>query len=287
MGQHCGNIGNMRTALIFTQNLLLVWYIISLISMAGAGCNSVEIQSSWIDHNIAIDGVRGSDWDGVMLKIDNEPVGIGFQNDSDYIYLLLTTYDQSLQRQIFSGGFTVWFDRDGGDEKTFGIHFPLSPAQRDISERPELREGKFPEENTPLDKIPFNTAEMEITGPSGDKKQRVNVNQLKRIEAKIDISSGYLTYELKVPLMDGGSDSYAIGTPAGATVGIGIEITGRSRERNSEFERRRRDADEPLGGREDIGMGRSGASDRVSRTSVGQTEPLSFWAKVKLAVKGS
>jgi hypothetical protein len=282
-----GNMSNTRSAPIYAQNLLVVWCIISLIYMAGAGCNSVEIQSSWINHNIAIDGVRGSDWDGVMLKIDNEPVGVGFQNDSDYIYLLLTTYDQSLQRQIISGGFTVWFDRNGGDEKTFGIHFPLSPAQRDFSKRPELREGKFPEENTPLDEIPFSTAEMEITGPSGDKKQRVNINQLKQIEAKIDISNGYLTYELKVPLTDNGSDPYVIGTPAGATVGIGIETAGRSRERNSEFERRRRDAEEPLGGTEDVGMGRGGASDRVSRSGVGQTEPLSFWAKVKLAVKGS
>jgi hypothetical protein len=265
-----------------TANPFVVRCIILLISMSGIACNAVEIDSSWVDHRIAIDGVRGSDWDGVMLKINNQPVAIGFQNDSNYLYLLFSTYDQSLLRQLFWGGLTIWFDSGGGGDKIFGIHFPLMAGQRELLERPEMKEGDMLDEGDRLEKIPFNVTDMEITGPLEDKKERVNINQVKEIQAKISIANGNLIYELRVPFKGNESNPYFIGTQVGSTIGISIETADRSRERTTEFERRRGDAEElPAGLREGgAGMGDGGAPGGGV-----QTEPLSFRAKIKLAVK--
>jgi hypothetical protein len=264
------------------QYLLILRMIVPLLLLIIVGCNTVEIDSTWVNHNIIVDGLRGSDWDGVMLKINDQPVGIGVQNDDDYIYLLFTTYDRNLQRDIFIGGLTIWFDSSGSDNKIFGIHFPLMADQKKLSEVPGMKEGKLPDEGERFEKIPFNVTDMEITGRTGESKLRVNVNQLKQIEAKIDASDGSLTYELRVPFKDAGLDPYFIGTKAGKTIGIGIETAEREKDYSSDFERHRRDAEELPPGLRNDGADNS-ERDMPYRTE--QKEPLRFWAKVKLATK--
>jgi hypothetical protein len=274
----------MRMEAKSVQNRFVIRCIVVFIFIFIAGCNAVEIESIWVDHKITVDGLRGSDWDGVMLKINDQPVGVGFQNDDDYLYLLFTTYDRDLQREILIGGLTIWFDSSGGDDKIFGIHFPLTTEQKKLSETPGLEEEKFQDEGARFEKTQFNVTDMDITGPSREKKQRVNVNQLKQIEAKIDVSGGNLTYELRVPFRDVGLDPYFIGTKAGNTIGVGIETSERLKERPTEFERRRRDAEELPPGLRDGGAGNS---ERETPYGANQKEPMSFWAKIKLAMKRS
>lgn len=268
-----------RSDIIIRKRRILIRYMAGMILLF-AGCGAVEIDSRWIDHKMTIDGRRDNDWEGVMLKINDQPVGIGFRNDDDYLYILMTTYDRDLLREIFKGGLTIWLDSSGGNDQTLGIHYPLMAGHKEQSEQLGMRDGNIRGEFDRLEKIPFNVTDMEITIPSSEKRLRANVNQLKQLGAGMDISGGNLTYELRVPLREMGSEPYFIGTKAGGTIGFGIETSVQIHERPAEFERRRQDAEElPVGLRDDApGMNRS-----VTAGGIEDLKPISFRAKIRLA----
>jgi len=99
-----------------------------------------------------------------------------------------------------------------------------------------------------------------------------------------------VVYELKVPLGDGGSHPFAIGTKAGEKIGVGVEApTMPSPEKLSEG---------MSGGRGEGGgggyggggfgggggRGRRGGGGGGRGSSGSQGEPFKMWAKVQLAV---
>ena len=272
----------------------LVWIAIGLVMVVAAGCGSLQLQSQWRTHAIVIDG-NNDEWGSAMMKIEDKQLMVGLLNDSSYLYLSLVTTDQSIQRQIMFLGLTVWFDYQGGEEKRLGIHFPVgSPMGRFSREGVEggtdERYGGEGQEQEGMqrNRMAFDTTDVEIMGPGEGEHRKVSIIELKELAVKTSILNGRLVYELKVPLADHGLDPYAIGTKAGAMIGVGVE-TGTMPERRPSEEPQGEGADGRRGrgglgggGRRGGGVG-SGYGGARGQSSGQQREPLSIWAKVQLA----
>jgi hypothetical protein len=258
-----------------------VLFILSL-----AGCSSPSVLSSrW----------RGGQQDpshagSYFVKDDNITVSV--ENDAEYLYLSVGVADRMRQRQISFRGLTVWFDRKGGDEKRFGIQYPMAAdMQRGGGRRAEAGEAadtswSFPENIS---------TDLEILGPGEGEHHRMTMAETKGISVTLDHEASTLYYNVKVPLTDNGAHLYGIGASAGAAVGIGVE--------SPEFIRANGDGrgeDDTGGGTPGGGMGRGGrGGGRGGRGGGGGMprgggqdgsrrgpEPLKFWATVTLAPPG-
>ncbi len=249
-----------------------------------AGCGSFELKSHWHPAPIDIDG-RSPDWQNMMTQVEGKQIMVGVANDSNYLYVAFVTDDQSVQRQIMFRGLTVWFDYGGGEDKRFGIKFPTGVQGTDFRRTPEREEGS---DESMRERIPLDTNEAEIIGPTENSQHRVRTSELKQIAMKVDFTEGRLTYGIKVPLIDNGPDPYAIGARMGTVVGVGFETGARIERQRSEEP----GGGEMPGGDEGGGYGRYGGGRRGGRGGFGgggrparsgQQEPLSLWAKVELA----
>src|SRR3954464_3640800 len=83
------------------------------------------IDSHWRDRNVVIDGDNG-EWPGPLVAVEeNHPLLTAVMNDGQYLYLVLSTNDPAVRREIFRQGLIVWFDPSGGDKKHFGVKYPV------------------------------------------------------------------------------------------------------------------------------------------------------------------
>jgi hypothetical protein len=204
------------------------------------GCSSaVQLASSWKQTDIIIDG-KQNDWQGDLYDLKKAKVTIGIRNDEKNLYLCFISTDRSVQRQIMSGGFTVWFDPTGGTDETYGIQFPVGhtmkdggpstsrgnaggapSAMQDLSGdenssdflgndnmMPPMPPGLDTSMHTPrgfaTDKMPslLNSGQSEIKflGPEKKDVQLSTMIELKTIKVQIGITRQAFVYELQVPL---------------------------------------------------------------------------------------
>ena len=253
-----------------------------MVMIAVAGCGSLELKSHWCQQPVTIDG-RTDEWKNAMFQIEDKPWIIGVMNDSAYIYVSFVTTDRAIQRQVMFRGLTLWFDREGGEERRFGVKFPVGVEGMRQREYARDVEGEGLQGDT-LESIPSDTSEAEIFGPTESDHHRVRLAELRQIAVKMDLTEGRLTYELRVPLMDNGPDPYAIGTRIGTEVGVGFETTTRVARQTPGNESGRPEMTGGGIGRGDGRRGRGGYGDGGgSSRSKEAPEPLSFWANVALS----
>ena len=50
-------------------------------------------------------------------------------NDDKYLYLCMTSWDQTITSKIMHMGFTAWFETKIGKGKPMGIHYPIGMAK--------------------------------------------------------------------------------------------------------------------------------------------------------------
>jgi hypothetical protein len=245
--------------------------MLPLLALAAMGCSSSqEIVSRW--------GDRGSPerWSDSTVYLSDQHVAVGVRNDAEYLYLTLVVPDRSRQRQLFGRGMTVWFDYKGGEDRRFGVRYPIGFGAMPMEERPmdgrgagddRWREFRSDSSFTIPEQLP---SEMEIYGPMKGERQRVTTAEGRGVEVTIEERNGTLYYRMQVPLRDNGPHLYAIGTQPGATIGVGIE-NGVPR---GEAMRGGRSGGRGGGGR----MGPPGGFGGGQRL-----EPMNFWTKVKLS----
>jgi len=261
-------------------------FIVLLLGVAGCG-GSAGLTSAWPDTPPPVDGTRNAAWGSVMKVLPEQDMMVGLMNDSAYLYLSMVTDDRTLQRQVLMMGLTAWFDREGGNEKRFGVHYPIggSPPVGGFGRRGggrsegggddtgddtgdddvdagqpggeyggEMRGGEF---RRPT----FDSTEIEIFGPFPGDHERFT-----------------MIYQARIPLRDRGANPYAIGTGPGALIGVGLETGSRPPERGPGTGMAPPDMS-PGGGGGYGGGGRGG----MRLPSGFRTEPLDFWGKVQLA----
>jgi len=100
-----------------------------------ACAHSAQIESSWPDPEITVDGAY-ADWSGRLVRLDDgRSVAVGVANDRANLYLCLVTRDFEIQSMIQRSGLTIWLDPEGGRQKRIGFRIaPLEP--KDIATSP-------------------------------------------------------------------------------------------------------------------------------------------------------
>lgn len=203
--------------------------LLGAMAIGAAGCGSMlSLNSAPVDQEIQVDG-QIDEWAGRMtrLKDSDDDTSIGVMNDAEAVYLSLVTRDRDLIGQIMRRGLQVWFDREGGKRKSFGIHFPLGlgmpgagPTRRG---RPGGgREGVPARDSEAMaERMEAMQTELEILGEDGD-HARLPVEAAPGVEVKLAMSFGELAYEMRVPLRLGATSPYAIEARPGEVIGVAV-----------------------------------------------------------------
>src|SRR5437879_121574 len=89
-----------------------------------AGCGGLQLESGRRDRPIAVDG-KADEWSDSLTVIKDAQIAVGLFNDQDDLYMCISSWNQDVNLQAQNLGLTVWFDAGGGQEKTFGIEYPL------------------------------------------------------------------------------------------------------------------------------------------------------------------
>ncbi len=227
------------------------------------GCSSSpELVSRWQGAES-----RGAD---SSAYIKDQNISLKIQNDNEYLSLTVAMGGQAIQRQIYFQGLTVWFDYRGGEERRFGIRYPLRP-ERSVSEPGRV------EHMLDTTWSPVSSDEIEIFGPLEGEHRMMHMIESRGIDVRIEYRKETVVYRLRVPLMDNGPHLYGIGARAGETIGFGLETSSQVRR------------GEPGGfggggggGRRGGGRGGYGRREFPGRENTGG-EGIKFWAKVRLA----
>ena len=187
--------------------------------------------SHWRTTDITVDGVP-TDWAGPLVSFNDQPVSIAAANDREFLFLILTTSEQSARMQIMRQGLVVWFDPSGGDKKHFGIKFPVGgggPEGTRSGHRsyggapPQGQDSSDDHPQKPPDAQNEPPNRLEIFGPGKDDVRSFTADKTPGIEVKVGQAEGLLTYELKVPLESNDAHPYALNAKPGSAIGVGIE----------------------------------------------------------------
>jgi hypothetical protein len=273
----------------------VVAILIAPVAMVLASKRQV-IDSHWRDRDVAIDGDNG-EWPGPLVPVEeNHPLLTAAMNDGQSLYLVLSTNDATLRRQIFRQGLIVWFDPSGGDKKHFGLKYPVGVPFEEGAGRGGYRRGGYgggrppsdsgsgdPGHSTPSDPDPIDR--LEVYGPDKDDAHSFVTTMAPGIAVKTGNVEGYAVYELKVPLEKSADAPYAVEAKPGAVIGFGLEtpkVEQPSHEgRGGGFG----GMGGGMGGRGGMGGHGGGGGGRGGgeRGGYEPPKPLKLWAEIKLA----
>jgi hypothetical protein len=254
----------------------LVVLVLGLVLSAGIALHgrTPDFQSRWPSRDIIVDGVD-DEWD-VLARVGKVPISAAFANDGSDLFVCLVTSDPGARMQMLRGALVVWFDSGGGKKKRLGVRFPIGGGF-DAMRRPGSR-GDLPWERPGRDEprsIPEELQrQIELLGPGKNDRRIVNHVNVPDIEARLGLTEGGLSYELRIPLSITGDEKIGIGTRPGAVIGVGLETMEPEGLRQPSFSW-------GTGGRGGMGMpGRGGLGG-------GMRPPMLLnikaWATVKLA----
>jgi hypothetical protein len=254
------------------------------------------IDSHWRDRAVVIDGDNG-EWPGPLVAVEeNHPLLASAMNDGQYLYVVLSTNDATVRREIFRQGLIVWFDPSGGDKKHFGVKYPVGIPPEESGGRGGYRRGGYggghpssgsgsgdSTQRSPSDPEPIDR--LEVYGPQKDDAHSFVTTMAPGIAVKTGNAEGYAIYELKVPLEKTADAPYAIEAKPGALIGFGLET--------SKIEPPSHDGrggglggmGGGMGGRGGGGMGGHGGGGGRGGERAGSEppKPLKMWAAIKLA----
>ncbi len=273
-----------KTILILNPGTFFGICVLGLLVLCLTSCTNLQFQSEWRDRDINIDG-RSDDWVGSLTFVDKQNISLGATNDTDFLYICLAAEDQAVISRILRQGMILWFDPEGGKDKTFGIKYPVGRQRMQPGEGEMMR----PENEADLQKM--RRAMMDISNELEILQDsripiRASIDKLKGIKISLKRSTGLIVYELKIPLQKNPDLPFAIGAEEGSEIGIGIEVP--------KMAMNMKRASGGMGGRGGGigGGGMGGRGGSMGGRSSGMTgqranmqKGLKIWATVQLASK--
>jgi len=238
------------------------------------GCSTLELESTWKDRDITMDGKSG-DWLGAKYYFEDSAVSVGLINDEQHLYVSMMTENPMLRTQIMRQGLIVWLDSQGGKSKSFGIKFPLG-RQGDEQEGKGIAQREMMDEMAREEmmlKLQETMTELEVLGPDEEVLAKMDIDDTQGIEVKMRNAGGTFVYELKIPLSSSEELPFAVGVEPGAVIGVGFLSPKMQMRRPSGM----RGGGGMPGGRGGMGGGMGGGVGRQ------MPQELKIWAKVQLA----
>ncbi len=193
-----------------------------LVVLVGACSGPETLQSRSMSQAPSIDGAL-DDWDGELTYVDDQPVSVGVVPTDSLLYVAVAIQDAPLIRSVVSNGLIVWVDPSGGQERTYGIQYPLGlRAQQANAGAAPTSEGASP---LGIDDVSLS----ELAVLQGDSmRQRIPARFSSGLRAEATLNLGSLVYELAIPVGEDGADigeearRYGMQAALGETVGIGL-----------------------------------------------------------------
>ena len=240
----------------------------------------MNLNSLWRKAEIMVDG-KEPEWSGSIYYLEEQKIGIGLQNDSANLYLVVKATDRNTQLQIMRRGLTIWLDAKGKKNKTLGIHYPIGMQEYGIPDVKANPNTEFAKEQQNLFTEMLN--EIEVLGPEKNDRNRMARANSFGIEASLNDTLGVMIYELKIPLRSTNEYPYAISTDPGSAISVGLEA--------GKFNKEMMRGNMPMrggmpggGGGMPPGGGESPSGMPPGGRERGKMiEPLDFWAKIALA----
>ena len=183
-------MNNILPKISFSLFLLLLGTLIDCSDL------STPIASRWTDSSIVIDG-KANDWVTATTYDKGTKLSYGFQNDSDYLYILFRPTKQMLRQAMF--GFTICFDTECGNKKRLGIRFPIGMMNYSHGNFSPMEMG-----NDISDVMKQRLSEMlhefDILYPEEGDKFRLSIYLRGGIGIALNDSLEEAVFEMKVPL---------------------------------------------------------------------------------------
>lgn len=261
------------------------------------GCKSIELQSSWKDRTVTIDG-NDEDWKGQKYYIKEKNFTVGVMNDEKYLYLCFYPTNRKLGEQLLKQGLTIWFNGEGKTKKDFGIKFPLGLKSivKDRSKSDSNSRGLESEMIEAM--VKKMSTKLEILGTRKKDVKTVEIKKLVGMEIALGVQKGVFVYELKIPYKHNQVYSATIGAEPGSEICLYFETPETDfEERNSPLDDRSSSVDSGMsggkggsrGGGGRSGGGPSGGSKGGSSSKGGSdrqtSSSLNTWAKIQLATE--
>lgn len=185
-----------------------------------AGCAStMRVDSHPALAESRVDGKRRDDWVGGLTLVEKENLWLGFRNDQDYLYLLLTTTDRDVIFSIASGGLIVWFDPAGGKEKVLGFRYPVGMEGAMKGSTPGAAR---PDPGAFGRLLEVSADGFEVLRRDGPPLRLASRDTL-GVQVAASIEDGAMVYEMRVPLRSGEAEPFAVDGALASGVGVGFE----------------------------------------------------------------
>ena len=244
------------------------------------GCNRIELQSSWRDRTIKIDG-NDEDWKDQKYYIREKNITVGVMNDERYLYLCFYPTNRKLSELLLKQGLTIWFNGEGKKKKDFGINFPLGlkSVMKDRSKTDSNFRDVEPEMTEKM--VEKMSTKLEILNSKKNDKKIVEIDNLVGMEIALDIQKGVFIYELKIPYKHNQVYSATIGAEPGSEICLYFETPETNfEERSSQMDDRPSSMDSGKPGGKGGGRGgNKGGADRQTSSS------LNAWVQIQLATQ--
>lgn len=265
----------MRKPYIFLLSILLFLLISPLLWSKDINLNSI-----WTKSEIVVDG-KESEWSGSIYYLEEQKIGLGLQNDTANLYIIVKATDRNTQLQIMRRGLTIWLDAKGKKNKTLGIHYPIGMQEYGIPEVKANPNTEFASEQQT--RFTEMLKDIEVLGPEKNDRNRIGKVNSFGIEASLSDTLGVMIYELKIPLRSTNEYPYAVSAGPGSSIGVGLEAGKFNREGMGQHMRMRGGMPGGEGGMPHGGSEPSEGRPPGSRERGKMPEPIDFWAKVSLA----
>jgi hypothetical protein len=246
---------------------LMQYAFLAVICFCFFSCSGpFELTSNPRNADIMIDG-NANDWEGKTAVLRNHNATLGVQHDDEFLYLCFTTSDRQVQFQVLGMGMTVWFDPEGKEKKSFGVHFPIG---MDAPGRMLPRPGQADVDFLGI-ALQRQRPELELLTPGNLQPKRGSMGQFAGVQARLGRNQDVLVYELKVPLRASQQHTWSVEAISATPLSVGLEATPFSQDRLPGGQRQ----GQVIGG----GRGR-GRTASAPQGPAEQPEPLKVWARV-------
>jgi len=245
------------------------------------------VSSDWTDNPVPLDSSGAALGAGTYLVKDYN-MQVGFQNDSNYFYIVMSTSDRGAKMQILLRGLTLWIDKDGGDSKVFGIKFPIGLQDAGLlnfqkgSNSDKGNDTKSEDRFSDMFDKMNSVQEIEIMGVNENDAQRVQLKDATGIDAMIDRINDTFIYRFKIAIKSASGIQYSLGmkNPVG-NIGIGFETPEITHE-NSSAENQNGQWNGNKGNGNQHGEHQH-RGNRGNGNSSDSSEPLKYWVSVQLS----
>jgi hypothetical protein len=274
---------------------LTISFSMLFLALLLAGCGTTSLQSHRLNTEIKIDGDL-SDWPILTQKQAGQNILVRTMEDGKYFYISLLVHDPQYTRSIIAGGLKTWLDPQGGQNKSFGILFPVGMA--DLHFRRKDVDHKMRDPQALDDLLKVMTEDLKTI----DEKGQVHcwtVEDLHDLgfEAEASLSNGTFICEMKMPMDSQKSLGIAFAPEKKNVIGLGLEAVGMGEDPKVEFASRTQWGEEgppgnmnpgggmgPRGGMDHRGMGPKSAGRSTTHSeNIAGFKKLKTWMKIVLS----